>query len=427
MIKTMQTTKLSRCFPFLLFIFLTLTFSLPSTKANFQEKSIGDLAPDFNIVDIYSNASSRLSDYLGKVVILDLFATWCGPCIAALPQILRIQNSYNATDLQIISIDVDSSEHYPQVLKFALENSMSWIVTLDESNMNKEYGTGYIPTLYIINQTGYVVYQEIGFDYQSVINALDVLITPDSTSPILENPKITPITSPLSFLHNKLTVEADNITDNLGVYEIFVQIDNGKTIKQISVSEGVSGALSTEFAIPPSLLFYTSQISVYLGATDYRGNQVLSTEVEIPVEIVDIDITPPTISDVSIDYSSNSTHYFFTTSANISDDVFVDEVTMTLKEGNQPQGYLVKNITRDFSDMSSFTGFLTLKKIVISNPENVGVLITATDISGKESNYSTNIAEENTTPIFSIYVLLIGLFSLFLLRKLRVKLQVTYS
>jgi thiol-disulfide isomerase/thioredoxin len=124
-----------------LLVFLALTFSLPSTKGNLQAKYVGDRAPDFDIVNIYSNTSSKLSDYLGKVVILDLFATWCGPCIVALPQIVRIQNSYNATDLQIISIDVDSSESYSKVMNFAVDNDMSWIVTLDESNMKQEYGT----------------------------------------------------------------------------------------------------------------------------------------------------------------------------------------------------------------------------------------------------------------------------------------------
>ncbi|MHA2277617.1 MAG: TlpA family protein disulfide reductase, partial [Candidatus Kariarchaeaceae archaeon] len=130
----MQTTILSRYLPFLLLIFLSLTFTILSTRAISQEKSIGDLAPDFDIVDIYTNTSSKLSDYHGKVIILDLFATWCGPCIAALPQIIRIQNSYNESHLQIISIDVDSAESYSEVMNFALDNSMSWVVTLDESN-----------------------------------------------------------------------------------------------------------------------------------------------------------------------------------------------------------------------------------------------------------------------------------------------------
>ena len=421
----MRITKLYGYFPFLMLIFLALTFSLPSTKANpqkNQEKSVGDLAPDFGIIDIHTNKTSMLSDYLGKVIILDLFATWCGPCIVALPQIIRIQNSYNATDLQIISIDIDLNESYSQVMEFALEHSMSWIVSLDISLMNGVYGTGYIPTLYIINQTGYVAYQEIGFNYQGVINALDKLITPDSMTPVIENPQIIPITSPLTFSHNKLTIEADNISDNLGVYETFVQIDNGQTIKNISLSKGVSGALSTEFAIPPSLLFDTSQISVSLGVTDYRGNQILSTEVEIPVEKVDVDLAPPTISDVSIEYDSNSTHYFFTASARISDDVFVDEVTMLLKEGNQPQGYTVEDVTRNSDDMTLFTGYLALKKTIINDPERVGVIITATDIAGKKSNYPTNSTDDNTTPIFPIYIILMGLFGLFLIRKLRVKL-----
>ena len=95
---------------------------------------------------------------------------------------------------------------------------------------------------------------------------------------------------------------------------------------------------------------------------------------------------------------------------------------MLLKEGNQPQGYTVTNVTRDSDDMTLFIGFLALRKNIINDPENVGVLITATDVTGKESSYPPNTTENNTTPIFPIYIILMGLLSLFLLRKLRVKL-----
>ncbi|MHA1978394.1 MAG: TlpA family protein disulfide reductase [Candidatus Hodarchaeales archaeon] len=158
---------------FTLFIFINI---IPTTMPVPQELSVGDSAPNFDIVNVVSNASSQLSDYLGKVIILDLFATWCGPCVEAIPEIIRIQNSYNASDLDIISIDVDASESYNEVVSFAERNNMSWIVSMDESNMNSNYGTGWIPTMYIIDQSGFVVYVEIGFDYTAVITTLDELI-----------------------------------------------------------------------------------------------------------------------------------------------------------------------------------------------------------------------------------------------------------
>ena len=90
-----------------------------------EQRPVGGSAPNFDIVDIETNISSQLSDYIGKVVILDLFATWCGPCIDAIPYIKRIQKSYFASDLQIISIDVDQSESYDSVKAFSQKHKIN--------------------------------------------------------------------------------------------------------------------------------------------------------------------------------------------------------------------------------------------------------------------------------------------------------------
>ncbi|PWI47198.1 hypothetical protein CEE45_12920 [Candidatus Heimdallarchaeota archaeon B3_Heim] len=180
-LKIMHLKKIFRLLPILFFNLLAIIPGMSNTIASPQELSVGELAPNFDMVNIYSNTSSQLSDYLGKVVILDLFATWCGPCIQAIPQIKQIQNSCNSTDLEIISIDIDPDESYDKVISFVQEHNMSWIVSLDESNMNQDYGTGYIPTMYIINQSGFIVYTEIGFDNVGIISALDQLIVIDYT------------------------------------------------------------------------------------------------------------------------------------------------------------------------------------------------------------------------------------------------------
>ncbi len=67
-------------------------------------------APDFSLTDIVTNESFSLTDFQGKVVILDLFATWCGPCVEAIPNIREIYLSYSANDLMIVSIDVSEED-----------------------------------------------------------------------------------------------------------------------------------------------------------------------------------------------------------------------------------------------------------------------------------------------------------------------------
>ncbi|MFX0126280.1 MAG: TlpA family protein disulfide reductase [Candidatus Hodarchaeota archaeon] len=180
----MNPNKFRICFTLLFITLLGISSTLSTTTSIPCEQSVGGFAPDFEIVDIYTNISSHLSDYIGKVVILDLWATWCGPCREAIPQLVRIQKLYNASDLQIISIDVDTNETYSQVKNFAIKYNMTWLVTRDITNMNQDYGTGYIPTLYVINQTGYITYTEIGFNYAGVVNALDLLLAAGYTESI---------------------------------------------------------------------------------------------------------------------------------------------------------------------------------------------------------------------------------------------------
>ncbi|MHA1969376.1 MAG: TlpA family protein disulfide reductase, partial [Candidatus Hodarchaeales archaeon] len=158
------------------FLILFNIFYLAKADGIMSEISPGELAPNFTVQNVFTNESLSLSDYYGKVVILDLFATWCQPCIEAMPFIYEILFSYNPSDLAIISIDVDSRESLGLIKSFAEEYNMAWYVTMDNENVvDSNYGTGYIPTMYIINQTGYVHYQEIGVNYDEVIASLDQL------------------------------------------------------------------------------------------------------------------------------------------------------------------------------------------------------------------------------------------------------------
>ena len=132
-------------------------------------------APNFILTDIVTNESFSLTDFQGKVVILDLFATWCGPCVDAIPKIREIYLSYSTDELVIISIDV--SEEDEELLKdFINDHNMEWLVAFDNNSIvSTNYGSGYIPTLYVIDQNQKVAYSEIGFNFGEVLETLDKL------------------------------------------------------------------------------------------------------------------------------------------------------------------------------------------------------------------------------------------------------------
>lgn len=143
----------------------------------------GTTAPDFSLTDIMTNESFSLSDFQGKVVILDLFATWCEYCVDAIPKIREIYLSYSAEDLIIVSIDV-SEENEQLVRDFIQNKNMEWLVAFDNNSVvGNTYYPGAIPTLYVIDQNQVITYSEMGFYFSEVLNALDQLAL-EPTRPI---------------------------------------------------------------------------------------------------------------------------------------------------------------------------------------------------------------------------------------------------
>ncbi len=418
----MHLTKHIKKFIVLFPLLLVLPSLIPTIMADTKEVPVGEVAPNFDIVDVYSNVSSQLSDYLGKVVLIDLFATWCGPCIAAIPDIIRIKNSYNMTDLEIISIDVDSSESYQQVISFAEENNMAWIVSLDESNMRFDYGTGAIPTMYIINQTGHVVFREIGFNYHNIITTLDQLIQPDSVAPEIYSPVITPLTPVLTFVDNLINIQTTNITDDFGVYKIFVNVSNSEKINVYNlypIKQGITGKINVNIAIDPILLFGTSTVEVSISAQDFRGNSQISNSVLLDVELVSEDLTPPQISNVVIQsykLPAQPSKKLYSIGVTITDDTYVVEVTMVLKEQGKPMGYIINNITRSDENIDQFTGSIILSEDAFLNETRLYVDITATDVVGKTTIYTslstTDVDVESSSNVSSGNKLIFVILSL---------------
>ncbi len=112
-------------------------------------------APDFQTKDIKGNMI-RLNDLKGKFVLLDFWATWCGPCMAELPFIQKIRADYPATQLTIVSISADVS--YTKFEKVIKENNMNWTHIYGENNIVKEFGIMVYPTILLINKDGVLVF-----------------------------------------------------------------------------------------------------------------------------------------------------------------------------------------------------------------------------------------------------------------------------
>ena len=117
---------------------------------------MGSPAPDFELEDV-NGASYKLSDYLGKAVLLNVWATWCPPCQAEIPDLIEIQNEYGGDEFTILSISVDEVPA-SEVRDFADEIGINYPVLMDDGAAAQLYiaKAGGIPETYIIDKEGNV-------------------------------------------------------------------------------------------------------------------------------------------------------------------------------------------------------------------------------------------------------------------------------
>ena len=147
---------------------------VPGTSALTVKKA----ATNFTVRDVDSGTTYSLTDFRGTVVLLDLFATWCPPCQISLPFLQQLHAQYSYSELRIISVDIDQSESQSLVSTFRQEENMDWIVSLDQSSLiNAEYGTGNIPTFYIIDQDGDIQWTDSGFSNEETKPAMSSAIS----------------------------------------------------------------------------------------------------------------------------------------------------------------------------------------------------------------------------------------------------------
>ena len=109
---------------------------------------------DFTLKNI-ENADVNLADYKGKVILLDFWATWCGPCKIEIPGFIEMQNKYGPDGLQVIGISID--DRLEQLKPFAAEMKMNYPVLqgLGRDDVTDALGPIIgIPTTLIISREG---------------------------------------------------------------------------------------------------------------------------------------------------------------------------------------------------------------------------------------------------------------------------------
>ncbi len=127
-------------------------------------------APDFFLTELSTRRTFRLSDYRGKVVLLDFWATWCDPCKQEIPHFIAMQNQYASQGLQVLGVSMDDDE--PPVRDFQQQFKMNYPVALGNPKLADQYGgiLG-LPITFVIDRQGRIVARHVGATDASVFEA----------------------------------------------------------------------------------------------------------------------------------------------------------------------------------------------------------------------------------------------------------------
>ena len=132
-------------------------------------------APDFTLKD-EAGRDVTLSDYRGKVVLLNFWATWCGPCKIEMPWFVAFQRKYKDQGFTVIAVSLDE-EGWDVVRPFVEEYGLNFPVVVGTDGMADEFGgVAALPTTFIIDNEGWITSSHMGLvgrgEYEEEIEAL---------------------------------------------------------------------------------------------------------------------------------------------------------------------------------------------------------------------------------------------------------------
>lgn len=116
-------------------------------------------ATDFTLASL-DGKTHTLSSFRGKVVLVDFWASWCGPCKAMIPHAIELYNQYKNQGLMILGVGLDDEA---SLRKFVAKTPISYPVLVGTSETGRTFGVSAIPTSLILDKHGNIAFRHTGF------------------------------------------------------------------------------------------------------------------------------------------------------------------------------------------------------------------------------------------------------------------------
>ncbi|MCB2203767.1 TlpA family protein disulfide reductase [bacterium] len=127
----------------------------------------GSAAPGFSLPAV-SGGSKSLSDYRGKVVMLNFWATWCGPCKREIPDFIEMQEAFRDDGFEIVGVSLDQPGEESKVAQFVSQAGINYDILHGNGEIAQAYGgVRSIPTTFLLDRDGNIVSSKVGLQPKS--------------------------------------------------------------------------------------------------------------------------------------------------------------------------------------------------------------------------------------------------------------------
>jgi peroxiredoxin len=141
-------------------IFLSMTVCSAATPSELIPATSRKAAPDFALKDS-AGSTVKLSDYKGKVVLLDFWATWCHGCQTEIPWYMQFETKYRDAGLSAIGVSMDS-DGWKAVRPFIAEHKLNYPIVIGDDGISKSYHIDSMPVTLLIDRDGRVADWHVG-------------------------------------------------------------------------------------------------------------------------------------------------------------------------------------------------------------------------------------------------------------------------